>query len=200
MTDNKGMTANKGQGMTGSDTPPQGAALDTGPLAGLVTHIVDRAAVHIRNHPLFTPAVVDGANVRSLYHAPVGLPGSAAPLTVATIQFSGWDAADLTAYATQVSLPDPVASGQYMSISVQGADPTVPDATEGNVEVALDQESILATAPNVKQRAYFAANDATGFIAALEQVATDASAAPSLGIAALSISWGDCEDMTDPSA
>ncbi|MDQ1724260.1 MAG: kumamolisin [Frankiaceae bacterium] len=192
----QGLTAAaKGRAMTGSDTP-----LATGAFAGLVTHIVDKTASHIRNHPLFTPAVVDGAGVRSLYGAPIGPATAASQLTVATIQLSGWDESEISSYAGLIGVPDPRPTGQYLSVSVQGADPTAIDATEGNVEVALDQEALLATAPHLRQRAYFATNDGTGFFAALEQVATDATSQPDLGIAALSISWGGCEDLSQPGA
>ena len=180
---------------TSADTP-----LTTGAFAGLVTHAVSNATSRIRNHPLFSPAVVDGAGMRSLYGAPVGPDTATTPLTVATIQLSGWDESEITTYAGLIGVPDPRATGQYRSISVQGADPTAIDATQGNVEVALDQEALLATAPHLRQRAYFASNDAIGFISALEQVATDSTTHPELGLAALSVSWGGCEDLTQPGA
>ncbi|MCU1675886.1 MAG: hypothetical protein JWM93_644 [Frankiales bacterium] len=183
------LTATKGRGMTGSD-----GTLDAGPLAGLVTHIVDSASAKITARPLFTPSVMDGASVRGLYGAPVGPDTATTPLTIATVQFSGWDDSELGTYAGMLGVPDPRATGQYQAVSILGADPALPDGNNGNVEVALDQQALLATAPYVRQRAYFAPNDnGVGFLSALEQVASDAINLPELGLAALSISWGGCE-------
>lgn len=154
-------------------------------LASAVTGGNDTAPVA---HPL---SAQTGASLRALYHATVGTPtGSNPALTVATLQLSGWNSADLTSYANLRSLPDPVASGQYVGISSGGGDPALPDSNHGAVEVALDQESLLEVAPKVKQRAYFAPNTTDGFVSAIDDVAQDAVANH---IAALSISWGDCE-------
>jgi hypothetical protein len=192
------LTTSKGRGMSGSDTPLSSTALFGASLDGLVTHVLDTATTQVRLHPLLTPANLDGQAVRTLYGAPVGPATSAIPLTIATIQFSGWNTADLSTYASQLGVADPVTSGQYTPVSVLGGDPTTPDGNSGEMEVALDQEAILTTAPHVRQRAYFAANSADGFVTAIEQVATDAAEQPALGLAALSISWGGCEDTSGP--
>jgi hypothetical protein len=127
------------------------------------------------------------------------------PLTVATIQLplqGGWNENDITKYATAVGLPDPVASGQYKQIPVDGA--TVPNAStkEGGAdeEVDLDQETILSTAPVANQRAYFDTNpNKAGYADALSQVLADVTQGPGAAdggdpkIAALSTSWGTCE-------
>ncbi|MDQ1703219.1 MAG: kumamolisin, partial [Frankiaceae bacterium] len=166
------ITATKGRGMTGSDTP-----LATGPLAGLVTHVIDGSAPHLTMHPLLTPATLTGAAVRTLYGAPVGPATSTTPLSIATIQFSGWNDSDLGSYANLLGVTDPRTNGQYTAVSVLGTDPsTITFADEAmtqpmDAEVALDQESLLATAPHVKQRAYFAPNTDEGFFTAIEQVA-----------------------------
>jgi hypothetical protein len=140
---------------------------------------------------------IDGPTARSVYDAPSGqAPNGDTEPTVATIELSGWDDTGLTEYASAVGLPDPVATGQYTAISVDGADPTQPDGTGGNDEVALDQEALLATAPYLGQRAYFAPNiGPSGIVDALNQVATDALDASHdyYNLAAVSISWGQCE-------
>jgi hypothetical protein len=131
---------------------------------------------------------LSGAQLRSAYASPPPAALGSGPQTVATLQFSGWDETQLATYARTVygrSLP----AGLYTSVSVDGADVTAADG-EGDVEVALDQESLLAVAPGVRQRAYIAPNSIAGFVDALHQVASDAAAS---SIVALSISWGACE-------
>jgi len=157
-------------------------------LTGLATAVAGGNDTAPVAHPL---SAQTGASLRSLYRSTTGTPVSGhSALTVATLQLSGWNPADLTTYASQHSLPDPVASGQYVGIAALGGHPTQPDGKDGDVEVALDQESLLAVAPGVKQRAYFAGNSTQGFVSAITDVAQDAAAS---GIAALSISWGGCE-------
>jgi kumamolisin len=126
-------------------------------------------------------------------------------LTVATLQFprgGGWNDSDLTRYAQAADLPDPVASGQYKQIPVDGL--TVQPATkkEGGAdeEVDLDQETILSTAPLANQRAYFDSNtNKAGYADALSQVLADVTQGTGAvdggdpKIAALSTSWGACE-------
>jgi hypothetical protein len=126
-------------------------------------------------------------------------------LTVATLQFpldGGWNTEDLTRYAESVGLPDPVASGQYVQIPVDGATVPVATAKEGGAdeEVDLDQESILSTAPLANQRAYFDTNaNVAAYTDALGQVLEDVIQGPGAAnggdpkIAALSTSWGFCE-------
>ena len=149
------------------------------------------------------PSFQSGSQLRSVYSAPLGVTPTGSPLTVATIQFSGWNSADLSSYAARIHVPDPVANKTYQAISIDGQGPTVANGTGGQEEVALDQESLLAVAPYAHQRAYFAPNSTLGFVDALLQVAQDATDAShkGYGLAALSISWGNCEqdwgsDMT----
>ena len=160
-------------------------------LAGLARAVVGGNDTTPIAHPLVAQT---GASIRSLYK--VSGTGSALPshsaLTVATLQLSGWNPADLTAFAKSQSLPDPVRSGQYVGVSVDGRSTTKPDTGSGSVEVALDQESLLAVAPGVRQRAYIAPNTDLGFFDAVNAVADDA-VGNHPGIAALSISWGGCE-------
>ncbi len=133
-----------------------------------------------------------GAEVRSLYGAPSGLAptGHHSP-AIATLQLSGWNSDDLSTFAANNGLPDPVATGRYHEVSIDGADPALPDGSDGQVEVALDQEALLLTAPRAEQVAYFAPNSGSGIVDAIEQVANDAYDGANIG--ALSISYGMCE-------
>jgi len=129
-----------------------------------------------------------GADLRKAYSAPTGsVLGQG--LTIATVQLSGWNAGDLTTYGNTLSPP---VTPSYTAVSINGANPNAPDGYQGDTEVALDQETLLAVAPSAAQRAYFAPNSdgGTGFIKAVRTVATDAAARH---ISALSISWGACE-------
>lgn len=147
-------------------------------------------------------AALRGADVRAA-DTPAGVPPSTgqhdAGLTIATLQFADFDPADLTRYASINGLADPVAAGRYRPVEVGD-----PGTLDGNDEVALDQESILSTAPSAVQQPYFAPNTDSGYIEALaavyDDVTADASATrPNRHIAALSISWGLCEALTGPS-
>ena len=149
--------------------------------------------------PLGVPGVgYDGPPLRQAYAASADTGPGATTMTVATIQFSGWNASDLTTYAQAAISPsaDPVGTGQYTAVSVDGANPATPDGRGGDLEVALDQEALLAVAPATRQRVYFAPNSLAGFVDAIAAVAADAaSTSPEHRIAALSISWGACEDV-----
>jgi hypothetical protein len=139
-----------------------------------------------RHHAV--PAGYTGPALASAYDV-VG--GDGTGITVATVQFSGWHAADLDTYAAAAGLPDP----DPIQIAVNGADPTLPDGAGGDFEVALDQQILLAAAPNAGQRIYFTPN--TGFddaIAAYDAVADDAENGL---VDVVSVSWGMCEVFAD---
>ncbi len=75
----------------------------------------------------------------------------------------------------------------------------------GDIEVALDQESILSTAPSAHQQAYFAPNDSTAhfnmaFEAVLDDVLGKDAKHKNPNIVALSSSWGQCESQTGAAA
>ena len=137
-----------------------------------------------------------GYQLRGAYQASAAKPvGSITPV-IATIQFSGWDSSQLGGYVTNanVSLPTQLPAlpaGEFTAISVDGASTTDGGVAGGGTEVALDQESLYATYPYAKQRAYFAPGDAAGLVAALNMVAADAVRMPAL--VALSVSWTFCE-------
>ena len=122
-------------------------------------------------------------------------PSSAAPVltaqtpVVASLQLGDWDPADLTRYAREIlgRADDPVATGQYRPVFV-----ATPSPDPGfRAEVALDQETILGAAPQLRQRPYFTSNTPNGVIAALDQVLADVQAG--VPIVTFSTSYGACE-------
>jgi hypothetical protein len=148
-----------------------------------------------------TTGLIDGPTARSLYDVPESAATTAGQgITVATLQFSGWNDLSLTTFASHIGVADPVASGQYQAVSVDGASTTKPDATNGDVEVALDQETLLSVSPKADQVAYMAPNTTQGLIDGINAVTNDAlnNAAGHL-YTALSISWGGCEYAWEPS-
>lgn len=141
--------------------------------------------------PLATGSLT-GGDIRSLYDAPSGVaPAGHQSPAIATLQFSGWNSGDLSTFAADNGFADPVSSGHYREVSVDGADPRMPDGNDGEIEVALDQEALLMTAPQAKQIVYFAPNSGGGILDAIERVANDAYNGANIG--ALSISYGMCE-------
>ena len=146
--------------------------------------------------PLSTASPRDGNDFRAAYSAPPGSTG--AGLAVATVQLSPWNPTDLSKYAQQHHLTGFNLSKQYVAVAVNnGRTATTtgtPDA--GDEEVALDQEAILATAPDATQVAYFAPNDdgGDGYIAAIRLAGKEAAARHTV---ALSLSWGGCEASDD---
>jgi hypothetical protein len=176
-------------------------------LSGLASFAVGGADTSPVAHPLqisasatlsgapFTPAPITGVLARALYSVPAAATTTNGNgITVATIQLSGWDDSNLTTFATQNSLGTPVVSGQYQAVSVDGASTTTPDGGGGDIEFALDQETLLAVAPKANQVAYVAPNTDQGFTDAFDAVASDALIHPGgLNYTALSVSWGGCE-------
>ncbi len=139
-----------------------------------------------------------GADLRAAYGAPDGHRDDGGPdPTVASLQLSGWDPADLRAYAAAAGIPDPVAGGRYTAVSV-GREPAYDAARDGDgdSEVALDQEVQLAVAPSARQRVYFAPNTDQGFLDILDRVRVDA-ADPGANLVAFNASWGLCEPYND---
>jgi kumamolisin len=186
-------------------TLPSAQALPALPasLRGLVTVAAGGDETRAAFLPRDTPAgaaPLTQADLRAAYG--VADSGSAVPTAgspaIATIQFSGWNPADLTSYAQSNNLYggtsyDPVASGGYTAVDVDGG---ATFSADGQVEVALDQESIATIAPSLNQIAYFAPNtDALAFSDALNQIASDAA---SKHIIAVSDSWGRCEPYRYP--
>jgi len=163
-------------------------------------------------------ATFSGSDFAAAYGAPVpgGYPRvrpSLGPQTpvIATLQLSGWEPELLTRYARDFVYTgdagyDPVASAQYVGVPVDRPErwnPRIDTDAQGNPEddgdgeVALDQEALLAAAPAARQRAYFATNSAAGYLAALNRVLADV--ASGLPIVAFSTSWGSCEPLYAPS-
>lgn len=139
--------------------------------------------------------------LRNAYTAPRVAPGAGksphGPLTVATIQFSDWNPNDLSRFAARMRRPDPIATHQLRTVRVDGG------ATDSNgqIEVGLDQEAILAVSPYSSQQLYSAPNSTAGFNDAFSAVLDDVlgtshARARNPRIAALSTSWGGCEADT----
>jgi len=189
-----------------------------GAVQGLLPHLpaglgsIATAALGAGGPRVVAPHAMSGVDFRNAYTSPANTGAGVLPytgrdrvhrLTIATIQFSGWNRSDLAVYAHRHGLP-------YSSSTltqVPAGQASVPTASDngGAVEVALDQESLLSTAPYAHQRAFFAPNTDAGFAAAFTQVLDDALAnghAHNGGdrhIAALSISWGGCESSVSAS-
>jgi len=159
-------------------------------LQGLVTIAAGGDESRPARHPLNQSPHGDlsAAELRQTYAVP-GPSAATADLsspTVATVQFSNWNAQDLSHYAGEHGHADPVASGAYLARSVDGG----PTDSGGQLEVAIDQEALLAVAPAVRQVAYFTPNTVLGQSDALNMIAKEASARH---IVAASDSWGSCE-------
>ena len=138
-----------------------------------------RATADGADHPL-TPA-----GLRAAYDMPTDWKG--AGLTIGVLNLSGWQRSDLTTFAQQHG--QTVAPGQVTEVNV-GLSPTAIDGQGGDLEVALDSEALLATAPAAKQRLYFAQNTEEGIIAAFNKMADDAQSGL---IQVATTSWGSCE-------
>jgi kumamolisin len=133
--------------------------------------------------------------------------------TVATLQLANFygtipgdfnnsrTASDLTKYAQQHGIADPVANGHYKAVKIDGGPKFDDDSTGGDIEVNLDQQSILSTAPSAHQQAYFAPNTNAGFNDVFAHVYDDVvgnkyATAKNPHIVAMSSSWGECESLT----
>lgn len=169
--------------------------------------------------PLYhhSTATLSGASFRNAYASAHTTPSTGVndgPATIATIQLSNFyglvpgkfsnsqQAGDLSTYANEHNLPDPVSNGNYVAVKVDGGPSSSDDIQGGDIEVALDQESILSTAPSAHQQAYFAPNDsAAHFNLAFSKVFDDVvgnrwASHKNPNIVALSSSWGQCESGT----
>lgn len=149
------------------------------------------AAVGLDERPVMQkkaiPGGYTGGNLRSAYT--VKAAGSTGlNTTVALLQFSGWAPSDLSSYASAAGIT--VRSGQITEIAVDGAAPHTLDGTGGDFEVALDAETVLATAPSANQRLYFAPNSTAYIVDAVNKMADDAVAGT---VQVASTSWGACE-------
>jgi pseudomonalisin len=138
--------------------------------------------------PVVSPSAIPGgltpADLASAYSASASsTAGSGA--TIATIQFSGWNSSDLSTYAAAAGRAMP----SVTQVSVDKASTTTVTGG-GDLEVALDQEMLLAAAPAAAQRIYFAPLSASGMYDVYTQIASDVAAQH---ITAVSTSWGSCE-------
>ncbi|PZE87131.1 S8 family serine peptidase [Curtobacterium sp. MCBD17_032] len=154
------------------------------------------AVLGLDTRPALAHAAVPGgyapADLASAYRSS-GSATAGAGATIATVQFSGWDRNDLSAYAAVTGRKLPALD----QIAVDGADPHEGDGNQGENEVALDQQALLAVAPGARQRVYVTQNSFQGSYDAYSRIADEVRTA---GITAVSISWGSCETRTPAGA
>ncbi|MGW8431574.1 S53 family peptidase [Curtobacterium citreum] len=146
------------------------------------------AVLGLDQRPVISPTAVPGTPASTIAGAYGGVnsPNAGAGTTVATVQFSGWNANDLQTYAKAAGKAMP----SYTQISVDGTSTTKQGSDAGAFEVALDQQAILSVAPKAAQRVYFADNSVQGMYDAYSQVAGDVA---KYGITTVSVSWLMCE-------
>jgi kumamolisin len=166
---------------------------------------VSAALPTVTSQPAFhrsAAVAVDGHGFRAAYsakHKRLGVGAKRGDSTIATLQLAGFLSSDLSTYAKKTGLPNIVHTPRYRPVTVDGGSGAAADSGGGDVEVALDQESILATAPGAKQRPYFAPNSNAGYIDVFAHAFDDvvqnkhASQGGDPHIVALSTSWGNCE-------
>jgi kumamolisin len=120
-----------------------------------------------------------------IYNFPEGTDGSGQSIAIIELG-GGFDQADLDTYFSSLGITGPqvTAVGVDGATNVPGQDP---DGADG--EVLLDIEVAGALAPKASIVVYFAPNTDAGFIDAISHAA-HANPTP----AAISISWGQCED------
>ena len=152
------------------------------------------AVIGLDERPVMRARAVPGglarAGLNTAYQVPAPA-GTGAGLTVATLQFSGWTPSDATTYAAAAGIT--LQPGQITSIAVDQAALTPAPGSTDDVEVTMDTQAILATAPAANQRIYIAPNSSAGGVDALNQMADDAAAGL---VQVASTSWGSCESHT----
>ena len=166
-----------------SSTPAVPAAL-----RGTVSDVVgldDRPAMHPHSSLDGDPTTQDGNSLRTAYSVPSAWRGKG--VTVATYNLSGWDSGDFYDYSRLSG--NPTTSATLTEIPVDGVDPRK-DQYGGDGEVALDAETLLATAPEAHQRAYIGINTDPGAVNLVNAMATDAEAGK---FQVFTTSWGQCE-------
>jgi kumamolisin len=132
------------------------------------------------------PSSYTPPQVAEAYQFPAGTDGTGQ--TIAIIELGGgFSATDLQTYFSGLGItaPSVTAVGVDGASNAPGSDPNGADG-----EVLLDIEVAGAAAPGAAQVVYFAPNTDQGFIDAVTEAA-HATTAP----AAISISWGQSEDM-----
>jgi kumamolisin len=105
----------------------------------------------------------------------------------------GYQPADLSAYFTQLGLPEP----DVVAISVDNASNQPTGSVDGpDGEVMLDIEVAGSIAPAAKLAVYFAPNTDAGFLNAISTAVHDSNEAPDV----ISISWGGPESSWSAAA
>lgn len=192
-----------------------------GTLAGAVTAVFPSTGGPAAYHHHST-GPLDGSAFRNAYapaHTTPSTGQNDGPATVATMQLANFyglvpgdfnnskQAKDLSTYASRHGISDPVngPDKRYTAVRIFGGPSAQEDSSGGDIEVELDQESILSTAPSAHQQAYFAPNTNAGFNQAFAQAYDDVvgnqyAKAKNPHIVAFSTSWGGCESETGSQA
>ncbi len=149
---------------------------DQRPVARPHFHIAPRAAVSVSYDP---------AQVAGFYQFPAGVDGTGQ--TVALIELGGgFDPGDVAQYFSEKGVNH---TGQIASVSVDGAANTPNDPSGADAEVQLDIDMVGSVAPGAGIAVYFAPNQGSGFLDAIQAALHDTTNNPSV----ISISWGGPE-------
>ena len=183
------------QAPPGSRVPPSLAGAVTA-VSALGTEPVVRAlgvstATSVSPSMSLSGAGYTGDQLRDAYGAPRD-PTAGAGVTVATVQFSGFNPVDVENYAQAAGIP--LFNGQITVLPLDGASVSTVVGT-GDLEVDTDIEAILAAAPMARQIVYIAPNTSGGQDAAYARLATDAQTG---AVQVASSSWGQCEAQLYP--
>ena len=163
-----------------------------------------QSVIGLDNRPVFHAHDFGPTEVRAMSVEPAQGSTAGTGVTIGTVNFSGWTSSDLTNYGVdpyQDSTNESITTaGKITEVALNGFNTVGDNNTGGGVEVALDAEAILAAAPGAKQRLYFADNTSSGYLAILDQMATDATSADvTRRLQVASSSWGGCELDQAPS-
>jgi len=171
---------------------PRTAARVPRELAGLTA-----PAIGLDTRPIWSGrAAYGGGDVQVLTSTPVRGSAAGQGATVATVNLSGWHAADLTTYRRAAFGNGDVAP-TVTSVTVgQGhiAATVLEDDLGAETEVALDAEAIAGVAPAAQQRMYFGANSQADYLLVLQRMAADLTDLDATNdFQTASTSWGACE-------
>ncbi len=144
------------------------------------------AQPHFRVAPRAAVAVsYDPKQVAGFYRFPTNVDGTGQ--TVALIELGGgFDPNDAAGYFAEKGINR---AGQLVSVSVDGAANTLNDPTGADAEVQLDIDVVGSVAPGAGIAVYFAPNQGSGFLDAIQAALHDTANNPSV----ISISWGGPE-------
>jgi len=140
-------------------------------------------------------ATFGGGALHEILALPGRGPSAGAGVAVGTVNLSGWRRADLDDYARAYSLGTPTVVSKVVGAGHVATSPQ--DDAGGPVEVSLDAQVVLASAPKATQRMYFGSPTHEDVLLVLDAMATDAEAGL---LQTASTSWGACEDSVPDAA